>query len=99
MEDNHFFSSVKSGDELYDFVLPVKAYKRRECFSKLKDYVYGDSTDKVFILYGLRRTGKTTLIRQMIADMPQDMLINTAFIQVNSSIDLSKINLDLKHML
>ena len=98
LEDNHFFSSVKSGDELYDFVLPVKAYKRRECFSKLKDYVYGDSTDKVFILYGLRRTGKTTLIRQMIADMPQDMFINTAFIQVNSSIDLSKINLDLKQL-
>ncbi len=98
LQDEHFFSMVKSGTELYEFVEPVKAYKRRECFSKLKDYVYGDSIDKVFILYGLRRTGKTTLIRQVIADMPQDMFINTAFIQVNSSIDLSKINLDLKQL-
>ena len=98
LEDEHFFSSVKSGTELYDFVEPIKRYKKRECFDKLKEYVYGDSVDKVFILYGLRRTGKTTLIRQVIAGMPQEMFINTAFIQVNSSIDLSKINLDLKQL-
>ena len=98
LEDAHFFSSVKLGSELYNFVEPVKKYKKRECFQKLQNFVYGDTTDKVFILYGLRRTGKTTLIRQMIADMPQDMFMNTAFIQVNSSVDLVKINLDLKQL-
>ena len=97
-DDEYFFSTVKRGMELVDYVASVKPLQKRECYAKLKEYVYGDSTDRVFILYGLRRTGKTTLIRQVISEMPEEMLINTAFIQINSSIDLSKINLDLKQL-
>ena len=97
-EDEFFFSNVKRGIELVDFVEPVKSFKKREGFNKLKDYIYGNSSDRVFILYGLRRTGKTTLIRQIISEMSNDMLINSAFIQVNTSIDLAKINLDLKQL-
>ena len=96
MNETYFFSSVIVGDELLKTVNPTKKLKKRECYSALYDYVYGDSFDKVFILYGLRRTGKTTLIRQLIADMPEEMFSKTAFIQMNSSIDLAKINLDLK---
>lgn len=97
-EDEYFFSNVKRGIELIDYVAPIKKLKKRECFDNLQEYVYGDSTDRVFILYGLRRTGKTTLIRQVISEMPEEMLIDTAFIQINSSIDLAKINLDLRQL-
>ena len=96
MNETYFFSSVIVGDELLKTVNPTKKLKKRECYSAIHGYVYGDSFDKVFILYGLRRTGKTTLIRQIIADMPEEMFSKTAFIQMNSSIDLAKINLDLK---
>jgi hypothetical protein len=96
LNETYFFSSVIVGDELLKTVNPTKKLKKRGCYSALHDYVYGDSFDKVFILYGLRRTGKTTLIRQLIADMPEEMFSKTAFIQMNSSIDLAKINLDLK---
>ena len=98
MNETFFFSSVIVGDELLKTVTPTKKLKKRECYSALYDYVYGDSFDKVFILYGLRRTGKTTLIRQLILDMPEEMFSKTAFIQMNSSIDLAKINLDLKSL-
>ncbi len=98
LDASHFFSHVVSGKDLEEFVAPVKHYKRRECYSGLYDYIYGNSTDRVFVLYGLRRTGKTTLIRQIIADMPQEMLIDSAFIQINPSIDLAKINIDLKQL-
>lgn len=97
-EEDFFFSTVKRGQELLAFVEPVKALKKRECFDKLHGYIHGDSTDRVFILYGLRRTGKTTLIRQLIAEMPDDMLTQTAFIQINSTVDLAKINIDLKQL-
>ena len=97
-EEDFFFSSVKRGQELLSFVEPVRSLKKRECFSKLHDYVYGDSTDRVFILYGLRRTGKTTLIRQVIAEMSAETLNQTAFIQINSNVDLAKINIDLKQL-
>ena len=96
LNETFFFSSVIVGDELLKTVNPIKKLKKRACYAALHDYVHNDSFDKVFILYGLRRTGKTTLIRQLIADMPEEMFSRTAFIQMNASIDLAKINLDLK---
>lgn len=98
MKDDYFFAEVKIGQELLDFVEPVRSYKKRECFQEIQNYVYGNSTDRVFILYGLRRTGKTTLIRQVISEMPDDMLQHTAFIQVTPQIDLVKINLDIRQL-
>ena len=98
MQEEFFFSEVKYGQELLDFVDPIRSYKKRECFSKLRDYVYGNSTDRVFILYGLRRTGKTTLIRQVISEMPEDMMNQTAFVQITPQIDLAKINLDMRRL-
>lgn len=96
--EEFFFSEVKYGQELLDFVEPVRSFKKRECFSDLYDYIYGDSSDRVFILYGLRRTGKTTLIRQVISEMPEDMLAKTAFVQIMPQVDLAKINLDMRQL-
>ena len=98
MEEKFFFSEVKLGQELLDYVEPIRAYRKRECYTELRDYVYGNGTDRVFILYGLRRTGKTTLIRQVIAEMPEEMLQKTAFIQITPQIDLAKVNLDMRQL-
>ena len=60
---SYFFNTnIRIGEELKKYVLPVKKYKKRECYSILHEYIYSNQQDKVFILYGLRRTGKTTLI-------------------------------------
>lgn len=93
-----FYSSVLRGQELAEFAAPTVLWKKRECYRKLHDYVYGNSTDRVFILYGLRRTGKTTLIRQLIAEMSAEVLEKTAFLQINASINLARINSDLKQL-
>lgn len=98
LDEKFFFSSVKTDKELLDFVAPVKNLKKRICYKNLHEYIYGNSTDRVFILYGLRRTGKTTLIRQLIAEMSEEMLMQTAFMQINSFIDLAKLNIDLKQL-
>ena len=97
-EEVEFFSYVLRGKELKEFAQPTVQWKKRECFTKIHDYVYGNSTDRVFILYGLRRTGKTTLIRQLIAEMSEDMLAKTAFMQVNNTLNLARMNLDLKRL-
>ena len=57
----------------------VKNFKKRNCFEDIKKYLYNFYEDKVLILYGLRRTGKTTLIRQVINDMNKDDFQKTAF--------------------
>ena len=68
-----FRCTTRIGDALERFVQPVIKWRKRECYQQLYDYIYGDVSDRVFILYGLRRTGKTTLIRQLIADMDMAM--------------------------
>ena len=64
-----FTTNVRTGEALRSFASPVRAYRKRECFRQLHDYIYGGQQDKVLILYGLRRTGKTTMIRQIFAEM------------------------------
>ena len=91
-----FITNVRIGDSLRTYAGAVRGYKKRNCYEQLHEYVYGDSTDRVFILFGLRRTGKTTLIRQILADMSDADLKKAAFIQVTVKNTLADINKDLK---
>ena len=97
-ESVSFKTDVRIGKQLLDFSSSIRNYKKRELYSAIKNYVYGDSHDKVFILYGLRRTGKTTLIRQIIYNMNEADRNKAVFIQVNSDNSLGDINKDLKKL-
>ncbi|MBO4540814.1 MAG: ATP-binding protein, partial [Bacilli bacterium] len=90
-----FRSTVFVGDALREFVNPVSTFKKRDCYQRLTDYLYGDSHDRVFILFGLRRTGKTTLIRQAIGNMDDVDFQKAAFIQTKTGDSLSDMNADL----
>ena len=91
-----FITTVRRGQELRELSIPVLNYRRRECYTCLQDYVFGPRSDKVFVLYGLRRTGKTTMIRQILADMGDEMLERTAFIQISQKNTLADVNKDLR---
>lgn len=91
-----FKTKVIVGDRLKSLVSITRNYKKRECIQMLRDYIFKDIADKVFILYGLRRTGKTTLIRQIILELPESDFEKAAFIQVTSRDSLSDIDEDLR---
>ena len=93
-----FRTDVRIGESLALFAQPVQNYKRRSIFPQIKQFIDGDSHDKVFILYGLRRTGKTTLIRQVILDMNDEQQKRTAFIQITPKDSLAELNKDLKDL-
>ena len=95
---HEFETYVRIGEQLRNWAAPVKKYNRRECYKTLHQFVFGEQQDKVFILYGLRRTGKTTLIRQILLDMTPEHLSIAAFIQVKSKDSLSAVNADLKYL-
>ena len=97
-ESVSFKTDVRIGKQLIAFSSSIRNYKKRELYSAIENYVYGDSHDKVFILYGLRRTGKTTLIRQIIYNMNEADRNKAVFIQVNSDNSLGDINKDLKKL-
>ena len=91
-----FRTDVLTGDRLLNYAEPVRNYRKRDGYRVLHDYLYNMSDSRVFILYGLRRTGKTTLIRQSILDMSEDQLARAAFIQVRPGMTLGDINRDLR---
>ena len=91
-----FSTNVRIGAALRTFSASVKRYKKRACFQQLHNFLYGEAQDKVFILYGLRRTGKTTMIRQALAEMNETDLMKSAFIQITAQDSLASLNTDLK---
>ena len=96
VDTSAFTTNVRTGEALRSFASPVRAYRKRECFRQLHDYIYGGQQDKVLILYGLRRTGKTTMIRQIFAEMSEAELAKVAFIQITARDTLADVNRDLK---
>ena len=95
---DNFYGFIRLGDELRLFSEPVKEYRKRDCFTELENYLYAPVNDKVLILYGLRRTGKTTMIRQAIYEMDDDQIKQTAFIQVKTGDSVEKIYKDLREL-
>ena len=91
-----FATNIRTGEALHIFSASVRRYRKRGCFRQLHDFVYGEPQDKVFILYGLRRTGKTTMIRQIFAEMSDTELTKAAFIQITAKDTLADVNRDLK---
>lgn len=96
--DMHLTAFSRIGEDLKAFIQPVLSFRKRDCFAQLHEYLHGGSADKVFILYGLRRTGKTTMIRQAIAEMDEVMFSRTAFIQVTAANTLAQLNQDLRQL-
>lgn len=70
-----------TGDDLKRFSEPVRHYVRRACCQSLVDFLRGDPCGRVFILYGLKHTGKTTMIRQCIGGMTDVERSQTALIR------------------
>ncbi len=96
--DSLFRTVIRTGAKLDDFVNPVRKFRKREVFSKLFRYINDDSPDYVCILFGLRRTGKTTMMRQAIAEMSDTKRRLAAYIQVNSSNTMADLNNDLRRL-
>ena len=91
-----FRTFVRTGDQLINMASLAREYRHRECYKALKDYVFGDPRDKVFILYGLRRTGKTTMMRQIILEMTEEQRNRAAFLQIDRGNTLSEVFSDLR---
>ena len=90
-----FFTKVKAGDDLISLCKVVSSYKKRDCFQHLSNFINGNYDGRVCILYGLRRTGKTTLLLQMIKELPLD---KTAYIKVQTSNTMSDLTKDLEKL-
>lgn len=97
-EASAFNTTIRIKDDLRSFLKSIKEFNKRSGFSQINDYVHGNEYNKVFILYGLRRTGKTTLIKQVINEMNDEDFNKSAFIQIRTNDVLATLNKDLKEL-
>ena len=91
-----FNTHVILGNELKNLVIDSNKLNKRKCYDVILNYLNDNNYGKVFILYGLRRTGKTTLIKQIISNMNLDIFNKTAFIQITRKDSFASFNKDLK---
>lgn len=107
-ETEHIYGSNTSHIE-YDFEVnaiygkalktmaeSASEFRKRDCFRKLEEFVYGKQIDKVCLVYGLRRTGKTTLLRQLMLDMKEDNLDKTLYIKATVADSMAGMNRAMK---
>ncbi|MBP5270926.1 MAG: AAA family ATPase [Clostridia bacterium] len=63
---------VIAGAQLDRLVAESVKLDTRDCFSDIEEYLYGPWSSKIMVVYGLRRTGKTTMLFQAIGRMDAD---------------------------
>lgn len=73
----------------------VSHLQRRDCFGQLRKYLSQGSYGKVCVVYGLRRTGKTTMLFQAMSDLPID---RTVYIKAQATDSMAMLNRDLKKL-
>lgn len=95
IKDAKFNLRVMYGTDLKDFASQTKDFQKRDCFAQIQDYLYSKTLDKVCLVYGLRRTGKTTMLRQCLFDMKESDFNRSVYIKATVN-TMEKLNKDLK---
>ena len=93
-----FETSVIIGKGLEAMSQGVKNWELRDCFDQLEGYLYGKEYDRVCLVFGLRRTRKTTMLRQAIGRMTKENLSRTAYIKARRNDNMAMMNRDLKKL-
>lgn len=97
-EAMQYSTNVITGSELKEAAKLSAGYEKRDCYRKLEKYLYGNPVDKVCVIYGLRRTGKTTLIRQLILNMTDEDMRKAAYIKIQPTDSMAELNFDIKKL-
>ena len=92
-----FEMNVTVGEALAAFGGQVAGLKHRSCYQLLWNYLE-DQSPRVCAVYGLRRTGKTTMLAQVVHDMTDEQRAATAYIKCRSRDDMSSLNRDLRRL-
>ncbi|MBQ9069620.1 MAG: AAA family ATPase, partial [Eggerthellaceae bacterium] len=92
-----FETNVSTGQALSTFGAQVKGWRRRNCYPALWQYLEG-SDARVCVVYGLRRTGKTTLLAQAIGDMTEEQRMRAAYVKCRRTDDMGMLNRDLRRL-
>ncbi len=93
-----FETKVRTGSELAEMAAGVEGLEKREIYHRIPQYLYGNVRTRVCVVYGLRRTGKTTMLLQAIADMSEEDFAKAAYIKLRTIDEMDQLTRDLDRL-
>ena len=91
-------TKIVYGDDLRQMIKTVKGFKKRDCFGRIEKFLHSTDRTRVCALYGLKKTGKTTLLLQTIAEMPEEEFGKCFYAKMNTENTMAQITRDLEKM-
>ena len=77
-------AAVKTGRELGDWADFVSGWDARDVFPNIMKFLRWPAESKVLIVFGLRRTGKTTMLQQAVRALTREEFAKAAYIKVRT---------------
>lgn len=93
-----FKTNVVYGTDLERQTSGVKSFKKRDCYRLLNRYLTGEMYGRVCVLYGLRRTGKTTLLFQAVNDLSEEDKSHAVYIKARTTDTMADLNDDFREL-
>lgn len=79
-------TNIKKGVELQTIAKMTRPYQKRDCFDRLQKYLQDEKNwTRVCAVFGLRRTGKTTMLMQAIDAMTKEEQAKTVYIKMRTT--------------
>lgn len=97
-KNQRYETNITVGNNLSQMVSKVKGLKKRDAFAAIKKYLYANDYTRVCAVYGLRRTGKTTMLFQAIEDMSDEDFQKSAYIKVRTTDKIDMVIRDLEKL-
>jgi len=91
-------TNVKTGNNLIRMVKKVKGLEKRDIYEQITKYLYGTDYTRVCAVYGLRRTGKTTMLFQAIYEMTEENFQKCAYIKARKTDKMDMVIRDLEKL-
>lgn len=82
---SEYNTNVRTGKALLALAQAAQGLEERDVFCHVQDYLHGDARTRVCILYGLRRTGKTTMLWQAILDLSKEEQEKAVYIKLSAA--------------
>lgn len=90
-------TNVLTGAAMLRTVQNTRPLQKRDCFGRLKTYLQDEKNwTRVCVVYGLRRTGKTTMLFQAIDSMPEEERAKAVYTKIRKTDTMDDLIHDLK---
>ena len=93
-----FKTNVLLGKALEAGISEVSGLKRRYCYKWVEKYLQTSMYGRVCVLYGLRRTGKTTLLFQALQDLSDEDRSHAIYMKTRTTDSMSDVCDDLNEL-